>query len=110
MIQMDHIWQYIAFSISNFSEILSGIHIVSFYKMHLKMSSGKWQPFCLGLGGLIFQAYVTVICKSDYLQCEPTIAGTTGDRAFNILWTMTDAIAVILTTCHPSISYANSAV
>ena len=31
------------------SEILIAIHIFSFKKMHLKMSSGKWQPCCLGL-------------------------------------------------------------
>ena len=29
----------------NFSEILIEIHIFSFKKMHLKMSSGKWLPF-----------------------------------------------------------------
>ena len=34
---------------SNFSEFLLEIHIFSFEKMHLKMSSGKWRPFCLGL-------------------------------------------------------------
>ena len=33
----------------NFSEILIEIHTFSFKRMHLKKSSGKWQPFCLGL-------------------------------------------------------------
>ena len=33
---------------TNFSEILILIHKVPFKKMHLKMSSGKWRPFCLG--------------------------------------------------------------
>ena len=32
---------------SIFSEILIEIHTFSVKKMHLKMSSGKWQPFCL---------------------------------------------------------------
>ena len=32
---------------TNFSEIVIEIHTFSFKKMHLKMSSGKWQPFCL---------------------------------------------------------------
>ena len=32
---------------TNFSEILIEIHAFSLKKMHLKMSSGKWQPFCL---------------------------------------------------------------
>ena len=33
---------------TNFSGILSEIHPFSFKKIHLKMSSGKWRPFCLG--------------------------------------------------------------
>ena len=33
---------------TNFSEILIGIQTFSFTKMHLKMSSAKWRPFCLG--------------------------------------------------------------
>ena len=37
---------------TNFSEILFGIQAFSFNKMHLKMSSGKWRPFCLGLNVL----------------------------------------------------------
>ena len=35
------------------SEILIAIHIFSFKKMHLKMSSGKWRPCYLGLNVLI---------------------------------------------------------
>ena len=34
---------------TNFSEILTGIQTFSFKKMHLKMASGKWRPFCLDL-------------------------------------------------------------
>ena len=34
---------------TNFSEIVSEIHKIPFKKMHLKMSSGYWRPFCLGL-------------------------------------------------------------
>ena len=37
---------------TNFSEILSEIHIFSFEKIHSKMSSGKRRPFCLGLNVL----------------------------------------------------------
>ena len=37
---------------TNFSEVLSDIHAFSFKKMHLKMSSAKWRPFCLGLNVL----------------------------------------------------------
>ena len=32
---------------TNFSEILIEIHTLQIKKMHLKMSSGKWRPFCL---------------------------------------------------------------
>ena len=34
---------------TNFSEIFIGIQIFSFKKMHLKMSSAKWRPFCPSL-------------------------------------------------------------
>ena len=37
---------------TNFSEILGGILIFSLKKMHLKMLSAKWWPFCLGLNVL----------------------------------------------------------
>ena len=37
---------------TNFSEILSEIRAFSFKKIHLKMSSGEWRPFCLGLNVL----------------------------------------------------------
>ena len=37
---------------TNFSEILNEIHAFSFRKTHLKMSSAKWRPFCLGLNVL----------------------------------------------------------
>ena len=37
---------------TNFSEILSEICASSFKKMHLKMLSAKWRPFCLGLNVL----------------------------------------------------------
>ena len=39
---------------TNFSEILIDINIFSFKKMPLKMSSGKGQPFCLGLNVITF--------------------------------------------------------
>ena len=34
---------------TNFSEILIEIHTFSLKKIHLKMPSGKWRPFCLSL-------------------------------------------------------------
>ena len=37
---------------TNFSEIFIGNQTFSFMKMHLKMSSAKWRPFCLSLNVL----------------------------------------------------------
>ena len=37
---------------TNFSEKKSKIYIFLFKKMHLKISSAKWQPFCPGLNML----------------------------------------------------------
>ena len=44
---------------TKFSEIVNKIHAFSFKKMHLKMSSGKWQPSCLGLNVLMLQYTAT---------------------------------------------------
>ena len=43
---------------TNCSEILIEIHIYSFKKMHLKMSSRKLRPFCLGLNVLTEGTFV----------------------------------------------------
>ena len=40
---------------TKFSEILSEIRTFSFKKLHLKVSSAKWRPFCLGLNVLTLQ-------------------------------------------------------
>ena len=37
---------------TNFNENLIDVHTFSFKKMHLKMSSRRWRPFCLGLNVL----------------------------------------------------------
>ena len=46
---------------TNFREILSEIHTFAFNKMHLKMFSGKWRPFCLGLNVLKRWWMITMI-------------------------------------------------
>ena len=38
---------------TNFREILIKVHMFSFKKIYLKMSSGKWRPFCLSLNMLM---------------------------------------------------------
>ena len=47
---------------TKFSEILSKIQTFSFKKIHFKMSSAKWRPFCLGLN---------VLTTSD--RCHATV-------------------------------------
>ena len=49
---------------TNFSEILIEIRPFSFKKMHLKMSPGKWRPFCLGLN-------VLIICDYSHISQGP---------------------------------------
>ena len=44
---------------TNFSEILGEIHLFSFSKMHLKMSSAKWHLFGLGLNELKTKVILT---------------------------------------------------
>ena len=58
---------------TKFSEILIEICTFSFKIMHLKMSSGKWRPFCLGLNVLSGNRWIhhiqhNLCCKSYFLQ------------------------------------------
>ena len=39
---------------TNFNGTSNEIHTFSFKKIHLKLSSGKWRPFCLGLNVSMF--------------------------------------------------------
>ena len=52
---------------TNFSEILIGIPTFSFKKMHLKMSSAKWRPFCLGLNVLIHQSCHDFVSRTSHI-------------------------------------------
>ena len=45
---------------TNFSEMLVEIHTFSFKKIHFKMPSGKWRPFCLGLNVLTLNILVVM--------------------------------------------------
>ena len=60
---------------TNFSEMLNEIHTFSFKKMHLKTSSVKRRPFCLGLSVLTHQSLEDLdeILQMQYsinLHCE----------------------------------------
>ena len=50
-----------------FSENLIGIKTFSFKKMHLKMSSAKWRPFCLGLDVLNYNKDMVSSSQSPLL-------------------------------------------
>ena len=53
---------------TNFSEILFEIYTFSFKKMHLKMSSGKWRPSCLGVN--VFKVTTTSHSDQWIKQCN----------------------------------------
>ena len=42
-------WNIVNSNLTNSSEVVSEIRTFAFRKMHLKMLSAKWGPFCLGL-------------------------------------------------------------
>ena len=48
----------------NFNEILIEIHTISFKEMHLKMSSGKCRPFCLGLNVLSCAVHIPCVART----------------------------------------------
>ena len=56
----------------NFSEIWIEIHAFSFIKMHLKMSSGKWRAYCLGLNLLMnVLLFTSANTENVYSSCMP---------------------------------------
>ena len=68
---------------TNFSEFLILTRTFSFNKMHLKMSSAKWRPFCLGLNGLRFEnltAWISCLITFKH-EKEGKLAGPTGKLA-----------------------------
>ena len=67
---------------TNFSEMLIEIHIFSFKKTHLKMSSGKWRPFCIGLNVLTIQVPVPYIYELRH-QCACRWPSTVRCQAIN---------------------------
>ena len=55
----------------NFSKIFNGIQTFSFKNMHLKISSAKWRPFCIGLNVLTLHPTLTQctsmrVCMYEY--------------------------------------------
>ena len=67
---------------TNFREILIEIQSFSFKKTHLKMSSGKWRPFCLGLN-VLRKGKVIVVLHAKWLVCWGI---TYGHMRFSEIW------------------------
>ena len=65
---------------TNISEILSETHTFSFNKMHLKMLSGKWRPFCLGLNVL------TMCSSTRWIAGACTIPMSRNDSICQYWW------------------------
>ena len=69
---------------TNFSEMLIEIHTFSFKKIHLKMSSGKWRSFCLGLNMLIknrrWSMTIWILSRATIMMTEagPHVSGVCG--------------------------------
>ena len=60
--------------VTNFKEISSRIHSFSFKKIHLKMSSGKLCPFCLGLIVLTVQYIYNCILPNLFFLMQAEAA------------------------------------
>ena len=67
---------------TNFSEILSRIHAFSFKTMHLKMSSEKWRPFCLGLN--VLSNDISPVWVHAHFLKQWTLESL--ERNFNEIW------------------------
>ena len=52
---------------TNFSDNLPAIHTFSFKKVNLKMSSGKWRTYCLGLNVLNIATFIRAEHKVDLI-------------------------------------------
>ena len=69
---------------TNFSEILCEIHTFLFMKMHLKMTSGIWQPFCLCLNVLKLDHGISGF-RFQYLWCKTVVSPVLTHRRNNRL-------------------------
>ena len=97
---------------TNFREIWSEKnHTISLKKMHLKMSSGKWRPFCLGLNvlkGHILSGVHSWNYSTRTISFSPITAAhlNIGYCRFQRLWG-TKIIAVVMTSKqHTSLHYS----
>ena len=83
---------------TNFSEFLIEILTFSYKDMHLKMSSGKWRPFCPGLNVLSHMpcpSYCCLCLPDDFFSFE--IQKVCFDRSVQD-WNISSALANIYCT------------
>ena len=88
----------------NFSEILIEIYTFSFKKMHLKTSSAKRCPFCLGLNVLKRDIYIqglySLSGKTSYRKISWSLeAARFGFKLFQSLWNLAGTSAALLPRC-----------
>ena len=67
---------------TNFNEILIKIHTFSINKMHLKMSSAKRRPFCLGLNVLTFHDYRLTLFREPWMWLSDSFVWSYTRMAF----------------------------
>ena len=72
---------------TNFSEILIRIQTFSFKKMHLKLSSAKWHPFCLSLNVIMLVADDLVLLLLTYINWDYHMDKCI--HIFCVLWLLT---------------------
>ena len=72
------------------------IHTFSLKKIHLKMSSGKWRPFCLGLNVLTHLTYALLLSHMDDLLTHPNAVGILLLSHMDDLLTHPNAVGILL--------------
>ena len=82
---------------TNFSEILIDIQTFSFKKMHLKISSVKWHPFCLVLNVLRTPAALAMTCCFIWL-----IPDTCSDYHYMTSFKSQQSVSLWACGCHIS--------
>ena len=96
---------------TNFSEIITKNHTLSFKKMYLKMSFGKWRPSCLGLDVLNKPGDEKHMCTVVYLCCRRTLVliydTMTGKNPMNMATVLITNIGWSETSPYRMFSYWN---
>ena len=84
---------------TNFREISIGIHTFSFKKMHSKISSAKWRPFCLGLNeltnwDLVTHMSLSQLCIWDMVPMKYIVWGLTASQHMIRQWRISHCLSI----------------